>query len=268
MLAFSRHFKDALITPVCSIWEIDGAVGGNSMLWRTVNECTTRGSSLVVLPQLLSLENHQTTNYGIVVDPEVKITVVCLNTDDDVLSAIKRAVDVDRREYPSRHRIVIFESATTLSLLHSFETLVTALLQCSMSPHVQGVVALFQADCFSQREVAQLRKLCSCSFLLKPAASLNSDWALATTGHCMHVHAVFSLLRYSGMTVNHGISELAATLQCIQFIIVLTFPWEHPFAGRVRVEQSRYAMMASGHLQYFVSKHLEGKVLGACYTNH
>lgn len=205
MFPVARHFQDASGNAVCAIWESEGAVGGSSMLWSMVGACTTRHSSVMVLRQLIDVDGvSDIASHNVAVSPEVHVTAVGLRAGDDAQSAIQRAVDLDERRHPgSRQRLILFESATTLSFLLSFGAVFRALLQLSMSPHVHGIIALFQAAVHSQTEVEAIQRLSSCNLLLKPASSLNSDLALATMGRRVHLEAVCSFLRHSGTMSKH-----------------------------------------------------------------
>lgn len=195
LLPAVRHFEDASVTPLCSIWEADGAVGGSALLWDLAHACTRPCTSLVVLPQLIGDSQHNSMSPRKTV---ANMTTISLHDDDDVQSKVEQAVKATETHPRTPHRLVIVECASTLSMLQGFEALTKLLNYLRLCPHVHGIIALLRAGMHPQIEIDRINRLCSCLFMIKPARALPSDQALGTPRPCVHVEAFMSLLRHSG----------------------------------------------------------------------
>lgn len=209
MFAIVNHIKSAPCNAFLVIFEADGAVGGQCMMWSMVRACTTKDTSLVILPDFDASFVHNHTYDRLC--GEAGAIRVCREGPIDTRSTVAQTLNLDLEAQTNTvRRLVVIESTSTLSMLDSFESVFEALLQCSTSKCVHGVISLVQLNSHSQQEIDQIKNLCTSHVILTPAPSLGSHCDLSTamssaTGsgpfsnrEVVHVEATMSVLRNSG----------------------------------------------------------------------
>lgn len=198
MLPAVRHFEDASATPVCSIWEADGAAGGVSILRSMAHACATPHTTLIILPQLMDAQGQSFSGSGKGIANQ---TVVPMHDDGDARSELMQAIETDRKTFPqTRRRLVALESASTLAVTEGFGALIDLLLYLTSCSQVDGIIALLQKNVHPQDQINMVQRLCTCTFLIKPFKAVPEDHLLARRGVRVHVDVVLSLLRNSGVT--------------------------------------------------------------------